>query len=142
MMRMRVEPSEKIYSAQSKIQNGGKGVFAKETIHKDEVIERCPIILLQEDATHQIRQTELMDYYFMWGGPAEHHKSAICLGFGSLYNHSYTPNATYKNLIDKQIIEFVAIKDIEKEEEIYVNYNYGDQNDKSPLWIKSIPTAE
>ena len=70
----------------------------------------------------------------MWGKST----SAICFGFGSYYNHSYKPNATYKKEIKKQIIRFIAIRDIKKNEEITVNYNYGKQKSKKRLWIKSI----
>jgi SET domain-containing protein len=79
----------------------------------------------------------LRDYYFMWGKIT----CAICLGFGSLYNHSYRPNATYKKLIKEQVIKFIAIEDIKRGKEITVNYNYGNPDDNSPLWIKSIDSA-
>jgi len=63
---------------------------------------------------------------------------AICFGFGSLYNHAYEANATYRKLIKEQVIEFVAIKAIKKGNEITVNYNYGSPDNKKPLWIESI----
>lgn len=114
-------------------------MFAAEEIKKGETIERCPIILLNEDDTAHIRGTELHNYYFMWGSDKARHKSGICLGFGSIYNHSYSPNATYNKRIEEKAIDFVAIKDIAKGEEITVNYNYGNPGDKSKLWISSIP---
>ena len=61
---------------------------------------------------------------------------AIALGFGSIYNHSYEPNATYKIKPKEKIIEFVAIKNIEKNNEITVNYNFGNPKDKTPLWFE------
>jgi uncharacterized protein len=137
-----LNPSIKIYSSSSKIKNAGRGVFAKENIKKDEVIESCPVILMREEEVPDIRKTELHNYYFMWGSDKTRHKAAICLGFGSLYNHSYTPNATYKKYHEEEMIEFVAIKDIQKDEEITVNYNYGNPNDKSKLWIDKIPEAK
>ena len=56
------------------------------------------------------------------------------LGFGSLYNHSYEPNAKYVRRVSKRVVEFVAIKDIKKGQEITVNYNFGDPDDKSKPW--------
>ena len=87
-----------------------------------------------------LRTSELYNYYFLWGNQ---HDAAIALGFGSLYNHSYEPNATYKKHLDDRTIEIITITDIAKDKEITVNYNYGDPNDMSPLWIKSIkpPTS-
>ena len=68
-------------------------------------------------------------------------KIAIGLGFGSLYNHSYNPNAIYKKRMRENLLDFVAIKNIKKGEEITVNYNYGRPKDESTLWIKSIKPA-
>ncbi len=141
MKKIGLKPSSKIYLDQSKIEKAGRGVFASKKIKAGETIERCPIILLSEDDTAHIRRTELHNYYFMWGTDKTRHKSGICLGFGSIYNHSYAPNATYKKLIEEEVIDFVAIKDIAKGEEITVNYNYGNPDDKSKLWITSIPPA-
>ncbi len=139
---MKVLPSNKIYLSESHIPHAGRGIFAREDITKGDLIECCPVVLIPEHQVPFIRKTELHNYYFMWGDDEAHHKAGICLGFGSLYNHSYTPNATYKKLIDEKLIEFIAIKDISKDEEITVNYNHGNPNDTSPLWIKSVPKAE
>jgi len=78
-----------------------------------------------------------VEYYFYFGKNNE--MLAVALGFGSIYNHSYEPNAIYKKRIRDKVIEFVALRSIRKDEEISVNYNYGDPNDKTRLWIKKIP---
>ena len=78
----------------------------------------------------------------MWENNKNNHKAAICLGFGSIYNHSYNPNATYKKQINDLFIDFIALNDIKKDQEITVNYNYGNPDDKTTLWIKSIPPAK
>jgi SET domain-containing protein len=139
---MKLFPSSKIFLDKSDIENAGRGVFANKKISKDEVIEVCPIILINEKEVQDLRKTELHNYYFMWGDDKANHKGAICLGFGSLYNHSYTPNATYRKNKSDGTIEFIAIKDITSNEEISVNYNYGNPEDKSKLWIEEIPPAE
>lgn len=135
-----IYPSDKIYIAKSKIDSAGRGVFASREIKKGELIESCPVIPTSESDYLFLKKTLLRNYYFMWD--ESNKKVAICLGFGSIYNHSYEPNATYKKLIKENIIDFVAIKNIKKDEEITVNYNFGNPNDKSPLWIKSIKPAE
>lgn len=111
-------------------------------ISKGDLIERCPILLLSETETPIIQTTGLMNYYFQWSEDKKVHPTAICLGFGSLYNHSFEPNATYKKLYAENLIDFVAIKDINKGEEITVNYNYGNPDDKTRLWIKEVPPAD
>lgn len=127
----------KVRLGKSIIPDADRGVFAKVSIKKDETIERCPVLILPNKDYLIIKKTILRNYYFMWGK----NTAAICFGFGSLYNHSYKPNATYRKNIKKKEIEFVAIKDIKKDEEITVNYNYGKPDDKKTLWIKDIKPA-
>ncbi|HSL86179.1 MAG TPA: SET domain-containing protein [Bacteroidales bacterium] len=131
---MKTKPSDKIYLGESNIPDAGRGVFAADTIDKDEVVEVCPVLVLPTKDYALAKQTILRDYYFMWGKKT----SAICLGYGSFYNHSYEPNTTYKKNLADKTIEFVALKKIKKNEEITVNYNYGDPDDKSELWIEDI----
>jgi hypothetical protein len=59
-----------------------------------------------------LKQSDLLNYYFLWG--EELRKVAIALGFGSMYNYSYEPNATYKKRFGEKQIDFIAIKDIKK----------------------------
>ncbi len=129
-----LKPSFKIYTATSHISKAGRGVFAAVDIKKGQTIEQCPVFVLPRKDYPTLKQTTMRDYYFMWGKTTV----GVCFGFGSLYNHSYQANATYKKLIKEQIIEFIAIKDIKQDEEITVNYNYGNPDDKSALWIESI----
>ena len=59
---------------------------------------------------------------------------AIVLGYGSLYNHSYAPNARYYTTFDTRTLDIVALKDIPIGEEITVNYN-GEPEDQSAVWF-------
>ncbi len=59
----------------------------------------------------------------------------LALGFGSMYNHSYQPNVAYKIKAKTKSIEFVALKNIKKNEEIVVNYIQGN-TEKVPLWFE------
>lgn len=133
---MRIHPSAKIYSTESRIPGAGRGVFAARDIKKDELIEEAPVVVLPKKETALLAKSELYNYYFLWG--EEKQDIGIGLGFASLYNHSYTPNATYKKLLQEKLLQYVALRDIAKDEEITVNYNYGNPHDHSPLWIKSI----
>jgi len=131
-------PEIKIYIAKSHILKAGRGVFAAQDIKKGEIIESCPVFVLPRKDYKTLKTTALRDYYFMWGKTT----CAICFGYGSMYNHSYKANATYKKHTKEQVINFIAIKDIKKGEEITVNYNYGNPDDKSDLWIKKIKPAD
>jgi uncharacterized protein len=107
----------------------GRGIYATRDIKKGEFIEEAPVIILPKTEWESLRDTILSDYYFQWG---EH--KAIALGYGSLFNHSYTPNARYITNLNHQSIDFYARADIRENQEITVNYN-GDPEDKSPLWF-------
>jgi len=129
---------DKIKISKSKIPKSGRGVFAVKEITKGETIEICPVLVLSRKDYLLTKKTELRNYYFMWGKVT----SALCFGYGSLYNHSYEANATYKKQIREKTIHFIAIKRIKKGEEIKVNYNYGNPKDKRRLWIKAIKPSK
>ncbi len=120
-----------IYVAYSEVH--GKGVFAARDIEAGEVIEVCPIILFPKSQLADIRKTVLDDYYFDWGEEGEWY--ALCLGNGSLYNHSYEPNAEYGMDFEAQTIDFYCLKDIPAGDEIFINYN-GDADNRSKVWFE------
>lgn len=102
----------------------GRGVFATKRIKKGQIIERVPLLIVTWD---EIADSELADYAFVYSAE----KVAIALGFGSLYNHSYSPNARYDD-DGKRAKIFSAIRNIEAGEEITVNYN-GDPENQDEL---------
>jgi SET domain-containing protein len=114
----------------------GRGVFARRLIRQGEVIERVPVLLLTtEEVKEPEKWTGLASYCFEWGEGT----LALALGYGSLYNHSYQPNARYHDH-GGQTMVFTAIQDIAPGDEITVNYN-ADPLDQSPLGFKVIATA-
>jgi len=127
--------SDKVYISQSKIRNADRGVFARCDIKKGEIIETCPVILVPIHDMSNLSESILVTYFFYFGKNKE--RLAIALGFGSIYNHSYEPNATYKIKLREKTIEFSTLKDIKKNMEITVNYNFGNPKDKSPLWFEA-----
>lgn len=123
----------KVYIAQSQFGGeGGLGVFAAQDIKDGESIEEVPVILLPEEQIADLAKTKLLDYFFAWGEKLE--QAAIALGYGSLYNHSYEPNARFVENFDKNTITYWAIKDIKKDQEILMNYN-GKPDDMRKLWF-------
>ena len=133
---MRLLSSHKIYINKSGIPNADRGVFAKHDIKKGEIIERCPIIEISKNDTSNLKESILVTYFFYFGKNKE--RIAVALGFGSIYNHSYKPNATYKIKPREKTIDFIALDDINKNDEITFNYyNSNKSNDKkSPLWFE------
>lgn len=110
----------------------GRGVFAQQNFKKGEVIETCPVIVLPAEDIDSLELTELYNYYFAWGPDSK--DAAIALGYGSLYNHSYNPNARYYKDFENGLLKYVCIRDIQKGEEITINYNC-DPEDKTPVWF-------
>jgi len=127
----RLLASDKVYISQSKIPNAQRGVFAGVDIKKGETIERCPIIEVSKHDTANLNESLLVTYFLYFGRNKE--RLAVMLGFGSLYNHSYHPNATFKIKIKEKLVDFIALKNIKKDEEITFNYNHGSSKDKETL---------
>jgi SET domain-containing protein len=113
------------------IKGKGRGVFARRLIHDGEVIERVPVLVLPVGETRTASgPTRMSGYCFEWGRGTV----AVALGYGSLYNHSYQPNARYDDESGQAKV-FRAIRDIAPGEEIVVNYN-GEPGDETPVWFK------
>lgn len=116
----------------------GRGVFARRRIRAGEVIERVPVLvvptsdMMSEDSTW----TNLGSYCFVWNRTSV----ALALGYGSLYNHSYKPNARYDDQGQRTKV-FTALRDIEAGEEITVNYN-GDPDDTADVGFEVVEASE
>lgn len=110
------------------VKGKGRGVFARRPIPEGAVIERVPVLVLPfDDIKNRTDWTDLAGYCFLWGEGTV----ALALGYGSLYNHSFRPNARYDDVPPRSKV-FRALRAIEAGEEITVNYN-GDPADLSPL---------
>ncbi|NYT06433.1 MAG: SET domain-containing protein [Methanomicrobiales archaeon] len=111
----------------------GRGVFAGRDFTIGEEIEVCPVIILEttEERDH-IDRTRLYHYYFGWG--EDDTRSAIALGYGSLYNHSYLPNADHRLDYEHEIIRITAYRPIHKGEEITINYT-GTPESREAVWF-------
>jgi SET domain-containing protein len=101
------------------IEGKGRGVFAQKHFARGEAIECAPVIVLPDDPWELLNRTSLKDHYLTWGEQA----CAIALGFGSLYNYSYVPNAVMVRHLEEAYFEMVALRDIEAGEEITFKYN-------------------
>ena len=119
-----------LYIRQSELE--GRGVFCGEDISADSVIEVCPVIVIPAKEMEALKSTNLYNYYFEWG--EDRTNGAIALGFGSLYNHSYEPNAVYEVDDEFEHLSVYAIKDIPAGTEITFNYN-GLPEDQEKVWF-------
>ena len=103
----------------------GRGVIAKKNIKEGTVIDVAHIILIPNDHYDVIQNTVLYDYVYAWDDPSYNgeYQCAIALSISQFINHGYDPNVKYVYEYENQTIEFIAIKDIQKDEELLVNYN-------------------
>ena len=99
----------------------GRCVFAEKDYKKDDTIEICEYIVVPQDQIAVLKKTVLNDYRFWKNG--EEWDAMILLWNGSLYNHSITPNMEALQDDDERMW-FVALRDIEKWEELTFNYWY------------------
>jgi SET domain-containing protein len=100
----------------------GRGVFARKPIAKGVVIEKAPVIVIPVKPTGAGSNPVLDSYVYEWG----RNKDAIVLGYGSLYNHSYTPNAGFE--YGPLTMTYRALRDIDGGEEITIDYNAGTED--------------
>lgn len=116
-----------------KTKKKGLGVFATNDIKKGTLIELSPVIVLNEADTKLIHKTHLHDYYFSW---EENQKcSAIALGYVSLYNHQVDSNCFYETYFEDKEIKIISRKNIQKGEELTINYNHDPLSDNK-TWFK------
>ena len=124
-----LQHTDRIYV--KKVRGKGRGVFASDLIRKRTVIERVPLMLVPVEMIVDGYANPRVDRLFF---EYDKRRLAICLGYGLLYNHSYEPNACYKDGPGLTII-FRALRNIEPNEEICINYN-GNPGDFSPMGFK------
>ncbi len=108
----------------------GTGVFAARAIAVDGLVERCPVIVCPQGQEELLEQTALRGYYFTW----EHDGVALALGFGSLYNHSWRPNAAYDHDYEAGVVRYYAVRPIARDDEITINYT-GEPDGRGDLWF-------
>lgn len=90
-------------------------MFATRKFTTGDEIERCPMLIAEEGNEDEL-EAGAVGYVFGWGDG----QTALALGYGSLYNHSYAPNAT--TLETRHELVVTATRKIDVGDEIYINY--------------------
>ena len=107
----------------------GRGVYAGRRIDEGEIVEVCPMLVVDDDAAGEALALGANGYVFTWGESS----TALALGYGSLYNHSYAPNATTLETADELVI--TALRTIEPGDEIFINYM---GNETEGVWFDDL----
>ena len=110
----------------------GKGIFTNEKISAGIVIEISPVIVMSNQDRSHLDKTLLHNYIFEWGKDKD--QCCMALGFIPMYNHSYKSNCEYFMDFEEETIFVKTVTDIEKGEELTINYN-GDWDDEKKIWF-------
>ena len=121
---------EGLYIEKSK--GKGRGVFTKQIIPANTIIEISPVIVMSAEERIMLDQTLLHDYIFEWGKDSK--QCCMALGYVPVYNHSYKSNCEYEMDFENEIIRIKTIRLIESGEELFINYN-GDWNNLKKIWF-------
>lgn len=101
----------------------GWGVFAKDDINANEILEESPFLILPINKGES--SSLFIDYRFNF--PSGDWKYQVLpMGFSCYYNHSENPNAGWYTDNENEIFVFTATRLIKKDEEICTYY--GDIN--------------
>ena len=103
-----------------------RGVFATDDIQVDELIERCPMVILNWRMKYH-KDPMILDYCFTNTCPCEECKVhgghfLMVLGYGQVYNHQDENSAHISFDMKEQTADVVCVKPIKKGEEIFINY--------------------
>lgn len=115
----------------------GYGVFADKDFLENDIIEECYSILCDG------ADTVLNKIYFDVDG-----QHALLTGYGSIYNHSDSPNMRYYFDEMHKVTVFIATRNIKQGEELFHSYGkywFSSRNmpvKKTPLWVRSMRYAK
>lgn len=100
----------------------GNGVFAARVINEGEVVEACPVVVLQMpfSSLPEPLKTLVFDWAVLAGVPGTH---ALALGYGSMYNSDNPANLRYEADQQGLLLRFIAVREIAEGEELTVNYD-------------------
>ena len=111
----------------------GRGVFTKQDIPANTIIEISPVVVMSAEERILLDQTLLHDYIFEWGKDSK--QCCMALGYVPVYNHSYQSNCEYEMDFENEIIKIKTIRLIKEREELFINYN-GDWNNGKKIWFE------
>jgi hypothetical protein len=103
-----------------------RGIFATEDIESEELIERCPLVVL-DFRTKYHKDMRLFEYLYTNKCPCKECDThgplmLLVMGYGMMYNHQDTPNTTWEFKIKDKVADVVANRPIKKGEEIFASY--------------------
>ncbi|QDZ22684.1 SET domain-containing protein [Chloropicon primus] len=124
-----VEPALVVKEVQYTDEEVGRGVFALKPLPRSTLVEVAHgIYIPKAEYEDHVKLTVFEHYVFNCkkrGG------KMLCLGLGSLFNHSNSPNLDYRIDEDRLVIKFYAARPIQEGEELTIFYG-------ANLWFPSM----
>lgn len=120
-MKLIINPPTKINLKTSSIH--GLGVFSTNKITKGEIIETCPFLCYPQG--REEKPPVFSNYTFCFPRSENWNSHVLVLGYGSYYNHSTNPSVEWYTKDDEKLFVFYALRDIQPDEELYINYANG-----------------
>ena len=117
----------------SESEGKGRGVFTKESIDPETIVEIAPVIVMDSVHRGMLDQTPLHDYIFEWGDDRK--SCAMALGWVPIYNHDIESNCEYFMDFEDATMFIKTIRKVHAGEELCVNY-HGDSGDGRPVWFE------
>jgi hypothetical protein len=115
----------------------GRGVFARRAYTAGETVEACPVVLFS--GRFGGVPEEVRKLLFNWGVLADVREThCLALGYGSLYNHDNPANMRYEADTVAGTLCFVAVRAIDADEELTVNYEAmgGGHHSEDDAWFR------
>ncbi len=116
----------------------GRGVFAARDFNEGELVEECPVIVMDMAFIFLPNEIKVMTFHWEIDSP---HACALALGYGSLYNHDNPASLRYEKDLQNGIIRFMARRPICKDEELTINYNSQQGVSDSNEWFEGHKVA-
>ncbi len=116
----------------------GRGVFAKRNFTQDELIEAAPVLVLFKPFQELPLRIRRIVYNWQNLTHGENYSSGLIYGYGSMYNHNNPANMRYEANAEDEVMYYYAARDIQKDEELTVNYNdtQGAPDSEEDNWFK------
>jgi hypothetical protein len=120
----------------------GPGVFALRRFAAGEIVETCELEIFRMPFANlpQELKNRVFDWEFLAGyeGTRTYSIHALAGGNGGMYNDNNPANMRYEAVPGKELLQFIAVRDIEVGEELTVNYSSagGGNTSQHDNWFK------
>ena len=104
----------------------GRGVFTKNDIKKDDIIEESPVLVMVQQDPACSGKSRVSDFVGLWQGLGTGKAGIECnyiiMGIANFTNHSDRPNCHIIKKFNTETAQLIASRDIKSGEELFISY--------------------